>query len=294
MSERLNKVKTIPQRGCSIGEWAATICLLIAAIQPGARAQTYVLSDGNARVTLNPSNAAITQSLTIDGGPNLVGQAGYWSDIGGTIAPLASAVTPGWGFMSQQVSPNHAWFGILGLFLNLGVDYEVSGGVAGSGEATILETIYVANRFYGPDRYSLYSFNNFGLTGLNRATMGADSSLLQRGDEGSELLVNTTRVPTHYEIGDTGALLGKLTAGTRALALSDTPPIGVASPGTPGNVAYALQWDLWLGPVSQTSFVTTTHISLLGIPPAVPEPNSLMLLVLGAAPSAALFRKKRM
>lgn len=273
----------LPQRSARIGAKVVTF-ICVASYLP-ASAQVYTLTDGNAQVQMNVNGMAMMQTLSVDGSPSLVGREGFWSNLGGPVAPFSG--------MAQQTAANAVSFFRNSIGLPVDIDYVLTGGEPGSGEATLTETAHAANFVFGAAGFSLYNYNDFNLTAHDHATFLAPDSLLQQGDDGSTLTQTCSLLPTHYEVNNPAVLLGEINQGVPTVKLSDTPAIGTLYPPAPGDVSFAFQWNLDFSPITRIDFSTTKHIYLHGAPSTVPEPNSLLLVAFGAIPGAALLKRKR-
>lgn len=245
---------------------ASAACALAGTLVTTSHAQSYTLTDGNAQLELHPSEAATTQLLSLDGSANLVGQTGYWYGAGDPVATHAVRT------LVTQAAPNELTVGYDLLNGFASVNYRLEGGAAGSGDASIIETLTLT-ALWSAWVQPIFSYNDFNLSPADQAVIQADRSVAQYGDDLS-LLVSGDVAPGHYEISNAPILLAKFNGGM-PLTLTDTPVAGTPFP-VPGDIAFALQWGLQVPPNTMRSITTTKRFAHTN--PAIPEPGSGALL----------------
>jgi hypothetical protein len=241
-------------------------------------AQVYSLTDGNASLDIHPLDALATQSLFVDGEPSLLNGAGYWSDLHRSVLPLSTDPDTTFGIVVKRVSANSVTVIYDDALAPIAVSYDLFGGSAGSGVASLKQTITVANLLFGSLNFSLFGYRDFSLSDSDQAITFDGLTISQIGG-GHSLIEAPDRPARHYEIDNPAALLARLN-GAGPLTLSDTPAEGSPYPSTPGHAAYALQWGMEIAP--RDTLIVTTHMTIgKSGGTAVPEPASLVLLAAG-------------
>jgi hypothetical protein len=174
--------------------------------------------------------------------------------------------------------------------LSITLTYVLSGGLLGSHQSDLQETIAFTNKTGQAVRLQFFQYCDFDLNG----TAGDDTVQLVnantvRQSDGSMMVAETvvTPAPLHTEVGvydqnmvNPGATLVKLTD-TNADNLNDsTGPVG------PADVTWAFQWDVTVAPNSTVQISKDKNI--------VPEPATVGLMGMGIAVAvAARVRKLR-
>jgi len=260
---------------------------LIFIVATPASAQTYTLTDGNARMEINPLQANSTQAFTVDGEPNRVVNSGFWWSGGSGNAPeqpLSDIRFP--APILHQSAPNVLSASYGGLGLRIGVEYTLCGGVAGSGEASLIEDVTVFYHSFGPLFIILFEYNHFELDAAipqDQAAMLNPYTFVQQGSKGR--LTVTTDLQATYQIDDPAFLLESL-FDNQPTMLNNTPGLGKPFPPLPGEVAFAYRWRMgWAQPAFERFRITKT---LGRNTQPIPETGSLTLLAAAFLPSDGL------
>jgi hypothetical protein len=256
----------------------ACICVVAWLACGNADSQVYTLTDGNASFEVHPLDTLTTQTLSVDGGPSLLNGAGYWSDLHRSVLPLSIDPDTPWGIVVRRASANSVSVIYDDPLAPIAVTYDLFGGTAGSGVASLKETITIANMLFGPLNFSLFGYRDFSLSDSDQAVTFDGMTMSQIGG-GCSLIEASDRPARHYEIDNPDVLLARLNGGG-PLTLSDTPTVGIPYPSTPGHAAYAFQWGVEIGP--RDTLTVTTHLTVgRSAGTTVPEPASLVLLASG-------------
>ena len=253
----------------------AVLFVSAALVSPSAsQAATWTLTDANSVAIMNLDDAAGMYHWSVDG-YNQLTQQWFWYRIGsGLQAPInaisAASYTP-YGNSAVDVTYENS-------DIKLNVLYALSGGSLGSGKADMVESIEVYNKTGGALDFHLFQYSNFDLLGnpsgdtvlLNGdPDVGYDYAFQWKGLTQIAEAINSP-IANHAEANVTPNTLNALN-GTPGLVLNDDPDAG------PGDVTWALQWDVTIDP--STGFYVFKD-KLLSIVP-IPEPSALALIALG-------------
>jgi hypothetical protein len=257
-----------------------------------AQAQSFTLLDGNARVQLFPNTDATVRVFSIDNGPDNVFRANYYYRLGETAERALSTIGNG---QFMPIGSNRLDVTFQAPSFTSLVSYILQGGSAGSGRATLQESVSLTNTTAAAIALTLFDYADYDLL-FNQAVPDDQAVVVQPGlirqfDPLSTLLASTSVVPDRYEInfGLGGPVLFPILTrlnDAEPTVLSNTPAIGVPFPGTPADVSFAYQWNLTLNP-GQT-FVLTSQKNI----EAVPEPTTIGAMVATAIGGAWLRRRR--
>jgi len=246
-------------------------------------AQLYTLSAQNSSVQINLAGG-VSQWM-IDGINQLNQQWFYYSVGSGpvysidTIAPW-SAPTLGHG-SSPTLTETYA-----SSIISVKTQYTLQGQLAGSGKATLGDTITINNPAATAQTYHFFQYSDFYLGGSSG---------------GQSVNFNSNGAGTAYQVVQTGGayLTGTVTALTGGTSVSPEEEAGLYD-GTmfglvngnpapilnnnlnagPGNVNFAYEWDVTLAAYgSPGSSLTLSEIQ--AVVPIVPEPSSVALVASG-------------
>jgi hypothetical protein len=249
--------------------------LLLSARQ--SHATIVALSDNNSVAHVDVSSSAGMSDWRVDG-QNQLNQQWFWYRVG-NVNPEASIDTISAPSITQpnartlQTVYNNGSFSVE-------VDYLMTGGLAGSGQSDIGESIRINNLTANLLDFHFFQYSDVdlgGVVGGQTVQLGKNlhnlfNEALQTGPVGT--LDESTTVDTpganHGEANVFNATLVKLNNGVPDTLNDNVGPVG------PGDVTWALQWDFSIAPggsalISKDKFLT------------VPEPSSLVLISLGLA-----------
>lgn len=212
-------------------------------------------------------------------GRNQLNQQWFWYRVGSTggEAPINTLGLAGYSLSTHSlVAPNQLTVNYTNASFKVDVDYVLTGGSLGSGTATIGEGIRISNLTQSPLDFHLFQYSNFDLLGnggdtslaLGTSTAGLFNEAFQT--EGTSFFAETANAPgaNHGQVAVTPLLLGLLGDGFATTLSDETGPIG------PGNLTWALQWDLEI-PANGTFIISKTKLV------TVPEPTSAALVAIG-------------
>ena len=254
------------------------------------QAQIVTLTDQNSVAQINTGSSAGMFNWSVQG-QNQLAQQWFWFRVGPggpehSIDTISAPTITTPNARTLYTTYNNGAFSVE-------VDYTLTGGLAASGRSDIGESIRINNLTGAPLDFHFFQYSDFDLGGLaggqtvqlGRNLGGLFNEASQSGPGvilGEHVNSDTSVVPgaTHGEVGFFNATLVKLNNGV-ADNLNDNPgPVG------PGDVTWALQWDLLIDPnssalISKDKFIQVT----------VPEPSALALISVGLAGLA--LRKRR-
>jgi len=268
-----------------------TCCCLAAAAGP-VHADFVPLSDENSMAVYQATgpNAGIL-GWTVDGAQRMAYQ-GLWIGIGD-----AAETSVGWLRLDElgaYDTPRAPGMDIVfaryvddASGLTVEFTAALSGGAAGSGVASVMETISVVNTGRQTVQAHLFQYCDFGgsaTAGLQEQGWIESVNALGESDGAYDGGVVVTPAPSHYEIGPADELFAEL-QDDLATTLSDAT-YGL---GAGGDLAWAYQWDMVLSP-DESYLISKNKVTepSYGAPP-VPEPGTMSLLALA---SMALFVRR--
>lgn len=242
------------------------------------------LIDDNSQVDIDPTTDAGTYTWLVDGVDQLSRQW-FWYRIGDgpeqsidtVSAPVVLAPHPSILFLTYANSD-----------INVEIRFTLDGGAAGSGASDMGEQISITNPGLEPLDLHFFQYTNFDVQGTALSDRGMfTNSNTVRQWEGAMRLTETvvTPSPNHREIDFYPNILNELNDGV-ATTLSDTPAIDDAI--GPGDLSWAYQWDRVIAPGGTFQISKDKNLSA-GV---IPEPTSLLLLVLGGL-GLAIARQRR-
>jgi hypothetical protein len=232
------------------------------------------LSDLNSVITINPANQSGINEWSIAGQDQL-NQQWFWYRIGNSAE--ASIDTIG----APTVSTYNGTRGVTTTYANsqftLQIDYLLTGGTAGSGSSDLAQTVRIINNTAGTLDFHFFTYSDFDLLGtstgdaVNLTTIGGKYYLTDQTD-GNFALLEMVNTPA-ANFGEAALYNGTL------LKLNDgvADNLSNAASAGPGDVTWALQWDLSIAAGSSAFISKDTRIDLQ----VVPEPSTAALIGLG-------------
>jgi hypothetical protein len=158
------------------------------------------------------------------------------------------------------------------------VDYLLNGGLPGSGASAIGETITINNLTGNTLDFHFFQYSDFNLNGTPNDTLAVlDRSLsgLYRGAFQGDGISFTETIDAgvspsanHGMVANYPVILGSLNDGNPTTLPDIDGPIG------PGDLTFAFQWDLTIGPNGSAIISKTKSLQ-------VPEPSAAALVAVG-------------
>lgn len=267
------------------GRWVkpSLAVLVLASLAINARAQIVSLSDLNSSTTLNFGSASQT-AWTVEGQSQL-NMAGYYYRIGNTAEASLGSIG------AAVIATSNGTRGVTATYANgqftVQLDYLLTGGTVGSGNSSLSETVRIINNSASALDFHFFQYSDFDLAGtasgdsVNLSSIGGNYFFAQQMQAGFALSQTVfTPGANHGEADLVNATISRLTDGLPT-TLNDSTSAG------PGDVSWALQWDLTIAPGGSISITKGTTIQLQ----AVPEPSIMALAGLGILGS--ILRRKR-
>lgn len=217
---------------------------------------SYMLTDANSIMAIEPSSATGVYAWNVDGLDQLTNQWWYYQI--GAAAP-SSIETIGAPTITQ-LAPNILSILYSGAAMDVTIRYTIYGGAAGSGSSTITEGVRMRNKTAAPLDFHLFEYNDLDLMGTpnDDTAVHVNTANISQWD-GATIATETvalggiTPIPSHWEIAAYPDLLTKLTGAT-PLVLADA-----FSPLVNTNTTFAFQWDLTI-PAGATQILSKSRI----------------------------------
>jgi len=256
----------------------AVIALACGAFVLRGQAQIVTLSDGNTVAQIAPNSQAGMFNRTV-GGVNQLSQQWFWYGIGNNAPASIDTISPA---VLSGVTANTFTTTYTGGGFNVDITYTLTGGANGGPPGALMsdmgESIIINNTSASTLNLHFYEYSAFNLLG----TPGGDNVELYklRGlyndayqTRGNSASAETIVVPgaNHGETAAPGQTLAKLNNGTAPVTLNDNANAG------PGNVTWALQWDLSIAAGGSALIIEDNQIQVIPVPEAA-TPASLVLL----------------
>ncbi len=260
---------------------SASVCAL--AFQSSAVISS--LSNGNSVVGIDTASQAGLYQWVVDGQSQSF-QQWFWYRIG-SVGGESSINTISAAALSQ---PDAKTLGVTyaNSQLNIQLIYSLLGGTANSGNSDVAEQIKITNVGASSLDFHFFQYVDFDLLGtpagdsvqLGHNLQGKFNEAFQT--DGTSAFAETVAAPgaNHGQVDFFPNTLNSLNDGSPT-TLNDTTLLG------PGDVTWALEWDVTIAPGGSFLLSKDLNLSI----PGVPEPSTLALLSMGAA--CFLFRRYR-
>lgn len=269
-------------RRCALLLLMAGFLACFAGVWP-ASATMYTLEDRNSTVEVEADSSEGAYSWVVDGTDNMARQW-FWVRLGDGPEMPINAIDgdgPQASHQDNDFDPGKESLQLRyeGGGLQIDVSLELAGSDQGSGLSQMIEAITIHNTGRTGLDVHFYQYADLDLAGTagnDTVQMNPPFGVTQTDNLGWVSEAAETPAPSHYEVGLVPAILDKLNDDD-ADDLSDL--VGPIS----GDVAWAFQWDVSLGP--DGSFIISKSKRL-----EVPEPATLGLVLVGGL--VALKRRK--
>ena len=257
-----------------------------------SHAQIITLHHNNSTALIDTGSQAGMFHWDVQG-QNQLHQKWFWYRIG-NLGPEMSIDT-------ISLPANSTFLGTRGLStiyananFNLEIDYTLTGGatvaVGQTAQADISESITINNTSGSPLDFHFFQYSDFDIGGPGNDTvqLGTDANGKFNSADQSDPLAGLTEsvsvTAPSANHGETAAIpltLNKLN-NPAPDTLNDNPVAG------PGNVTWALEWDLSIDPGGSVLISKDKHLTVQ----IVPEPSALVLLP-AALLASAFYRRAR-
>lgn len=250
-----------------------------------AEATPVTLTDLNSTFSIEPTTQAGAYSWEIDGTQHLF-KEWFWYRLGaaGRERSIDTLTFLGFAGTDTDADTSNVLLQYRHSNFTLDIEFDLTGSTAGSGTASIAETITITSTRApntGNIAMNFFAYTDFNLQGTpdDTATVVDPSTITQTDDlTFASSVTSVSPGADHYEVATGTTLLDSLNSmGNTPTTLSDTPTVG-GSVG-PDDVAFAFQWQEVIAP--GVSFVINQEKSIVGSMTAIPEPGSLLLVASG-------------
>lgn len=274
------------KRVTSLGAWLVVSGMLLS---PGnGIAQIVTMNDGGSSATIDLGSSAGMNNWSVLG-QNQLNQQWFWYRTDNGVAQPINTIG---GLTYQTYSGATGINEVVATYqnsqLSIEIDYILSGGGVGSGNADITETIAARNLSNSnPLNLNFYEYSNFNLL------QSYNNSVSIAGSPGAYSYVTQTSGSTALSeaIISPNANYAEAAAYNQTLNELNTQAGLVLNGNTsagPGNVTWAFQWDQTIAADGELDIFKDKNLSIA----TVPEPSTVAIIVLGfGALSLALRRK---
>jgi len=252
-------------------------------------AQVYTMTDGGSSATVNVNSSAGMSDWTVNN-QNQLNQQWFWYRTDNGIAQPINTISAAsvQTYYNGVGGVNEVTATYQNAQLTLTIDYYLTGGGVGSGNADLAENISVVNNTGSALNLNFYQYSDFNLLGS-----GANDSIQIFGSPGSynfaQQMTGGTAIgevvvapnANYAEAAYAGQTLAELN-GTANLTLNDTTSAG------PGDVTWALQWGSTIGAGQEYDISKDKSLSI----EVVPEPSTVAFIALGLG-AWGLARRRR-
>ncbi len=251
-------------------------------------AQILTMNDGGSTATIDLGSSAGMNNWTVLG-QNQLNQQWFWYRTDGGIAQPINSI----GGLTYTTASGGDGINVINATyqnaqLSVQIQYILSGGGVGSGNADLTETIMAKNlNSSGSLDMNFYEYSNFNLlqSGNNSVQVfgapGAYSYVTQTS--GSTALTEAIISPSanYAETANFNQTLNELNT-VNGLVLNGNALAG------PGNVTWAFQWEQSIAAGDQLNIFKDKSLSIA----MVPEPSTVAFIALGAGVLGLALRRK--
>ena len=274
------------KRVASLGAWLVLSGMLLL---PGLGiAQTVALTDLGSSATIDLVGGAGMNNWSVLGKNQLMQQWFWYRTDGGVAQPINTIG----GLTYQTFTGNSGINEVDATYqnsqLSIQINYILTGGGVGSGNADMTETITARNLSGSQLNLNFYEYSYFDLlqSGNNNITIYGDSNsgydhVLQTS--GSTAIQEGIISPNanYAEAANFDQTLNELNT-QAGLELNDSMSAG------PGNVTWAFQWNQSIAAGDELDIFKDKNLSIA----MIPEPSSVAIIVLGAGALGLALRRK--
>jgi len=261
---------------------AACAALLVPAL--AGRAAIFTMTDGNSSASIDPTSQAGMFNWSVNG-QNQLYQQWFWYRIGSNPDQSIDTISAPTVSQPSGATLNTSYSNAS---VQVQVDYTLNGSTPPSGVSDIGESIKIHNFTAAPMSLQFIEYSDFDLLDTPGGdTVQLGTNLQGQYDEayqtkGDMALTETVAAPGAIlgEVGYYDSTLTSLNSGTAYDLNNNAGPVG------PGDVTWALQWNLTIPAGGDVLISKDKYLSI------VPEPASIGLLSLGLAGVLGLRRRR--
>jgi hypothetical protein len=247
-------------------------------------AQPVTLTDAGSSATIDLLSGAGMNNWSVLGQNQLMQQWFWYRTDNGVAQPINTI-----GGLTYNLYNNNEVDAIYqNSQLSIEIDYLLSGGGVGSGNADMTETITAKNLSGGPLNLNFYEYSYFDLlqSGNNNVTIfgspGSGYYHVQQSSGSTAIQEAITSPNANYaEAANFNQTLNELNTQS-GLMLNNNTTAG------PGNVTWAFQWDQTIAAGDQLDIFKDKTLSIA----EVPEPSTVAIIALGAGALGLALRRK--
>jgi hypothetical protein len=268
------------------------VCALLGAVRP-ARSDLQTVVNGNSTITVDPHTFSLDPNVamglidwTVDGTSHLFDQ--WWAE---RVVGIDNEEF----FLSLLDLTVEEILGTNQIHLvyddptsDLEVDalYTLTGGALGSGQSSISEVISLTNTGINPLEVAWFEYHDLDLNGTLTDNAFGDVNGLTYADGLTTVQIASAPTPNAFQV----AAFSTLKDALNDAAITNLDNSG--SPFGPGDATSAFQWNFNITG-GGAARITTTKTLTAQQPQVIPEPSTLILLVVGVVSLFACGRRRR-
>ncbi len=271
---------------------------ILAATAVPASAATFILNDGNSTATISDINGATVWrvargGLSVAASPDNIFISNYLFRIGSLSGERSIATGIGAPTLFEQ-TVNSVTFGASNEILSASQTWSLTGFEANSGRSILTKSVTFTNLSTSPLDLSVFDYSDYDIRFNPRAqadfaTLVAPGAILTESTTMPVTIFSLVNaLPDRHQIDGFFPLYRNLFLDSDgATTLTNMPALGQRFPDTPGDTAFAFQFNRTLAPGQSFS------VSQVATLAPVPEPSTWAMMLLGFGLMGTVLRGSR-